>query len=83
MEITKLSSKGQVVIPEVFRKGFSEGTAFNVVKKNDLIVLKPISSLSSEEVNELKGLDKVWKKIDSGNCTKMKFDDFMDEIKKW
>ena len=40
MEITKLSSKGQVVIPERVRDGIGVGTAFAVSRKNNLIILK-------------------------------------------
>ena len=38
MQTTKLSTKGQIVIPDSLRKGFDEGTLFRIIRKNDLIV---------------------------------------------
>ena len=40
--ITKMSSRGQVVIPETLRKtlGFEEGTPFLVIGRGDTIVLQ-------------------------------------------
>lgn len=83
MEITKLSTKGQIVIPENLRKNFQEGTAFNVIQQNDLIVLKPIKGLTIEELNEMKELDKIWKDVDNGKGTTMKVEDFIKEMKTW
>lgn len=83
MEITKLSTKGQVVIPESLRKDFEIGTPFVVSKKNDLIVLKAVSGLNESEEKGLIELEKIWNEIDSGKATKMDFDLFMDEIKRW
>ena len=38
MEITKLSTKGQIVIPEKMRKEIKVGTPFTVTKKDNLII---------------------------------------------
>ena len=52
---TKMSSKGQVVIPENIRKrlGFKAGSQFVVVGENDVVILKAISSPSMEEFDAL------------------------------
>ncbi|MFH1308269.1 MAG: AbrB/MazE/SpoVT family DNA-binding domain-containing protein [archaeon] len=83
MEITKISTKGQVVIPEGIRKGLAEGTAFIVSKQNDLIILKKVEGLTEKEMKEMKELDKIWKDIDEGKGTTQKVEDFLDEMKKW
>lgn len=83
MEITKLSTKGQIVIPESLRKDLEVGTSFIVSKKNNLIVLKIVSGLNDQEQKELKELEAIWKNIDSGNCKKMEFGSFIEEIQKW
>lgn len=83
MEITKLSSKGQIVIPESLRKGFEDGTAFNVVKQNNLIILKPIKGLTKEEIKEMKDLDKIWKEIDDGKCKTYSEEEFFKKLKEW
>ncbi len=52
---TKLSSKGQVVIPEEIRKrlGLEAGSQFIVVADKDAIILKTISPPSLDEFDEL------------------------------
>jgi bifunctional DNA-binding transcriptional regulator/antitoxin component of YhaV-PrlF toxin-antitoxin module len=61
MEITKLSTKGQVVIPEGMRRGLDVGTAFAVVRKNNMIILKRVEGITEEEQKEMKELEKIWK----------------------
>ena len=52
---TRLSSKGQVVIPEEIRQrlGLKEGTQFVVVGDRDVVILKSIASPAMEEFDEL------------------------------
>ena len=83
MEITKLSTKGQIVIPEEIRKGLKSGTAFIVSKQNDLIVLKKISDLTKREIEEIKELDKIWGDIDTGKGKTTNIEEFLDAMKKW
>ena len=83
MEITKLSSKGQIVLPEKLRRGIEVGTPFVVTKKNNLIILKEVEGLSLAEEKEMKELDKIWKKIDGGKCKTFEIEEFFDEMKKW
>ena len=52
---TKLSSKGQIVIPEEIRVrlGLKEGTQFVVVGERDVVILKSIAPPAMEEFDEL------------------------------
>ena len=52
---TKLSTKGQVVIPEEIRivMGLQPGTRFLVMAENDVVVLKAISEPSKEDSQHL------------------------------
>lgn len=52
---TKMSSKGQVVIPENIRKrlNLKEGTQFVVTGKEDVVILKAISEPSLDEFETL------------------------------
>ncbi len=52
---TRISSKGQVVIPEYIRKGMglSQGAEFVVVARKDAILLKAIQPPSSNAFNAL------------------------------
>jgi len=83
MEITKLSTKGQVVIPESARKNLEVGTAFTVVKKGDLIILKEIRGLKEEEIKEMEELNKIWKEIDEGKGITKSKEEFFREMESW
>jgi len=52
---TKMSSKGQVVIPEDIRKRLKlkAGSQFVVVGENDVVILKSISPPSMDEFDSL------------------------------
>lgn len=55
IETTKMSSKGQVVIPEDIRNrlGLKTGDKFLVMGDKDVIILKTLSSPSLEEFDDL------------------------------
>ena len=58
IDTTKMSSRGQVVIPLDMRKGINEGDKLIIIRKDDEIILKksiPESALWSE-----KSLAKTW-----------------------
>ena len=59
---TKMSSKGQVVIPENIRKelNLKEGTKFIVVGEKDVVILKNIALPSLDEFGDL--IDEARKK---------------------
>lgn len=52
---TKMSSKGQVVIPETIRKalGLKEGSQFVVVGRGDTVILKSIESPPMDQFKRL------------------------------
>jgi AbrB family looped-hinge helix DNA binding protein len=52
---TRMSSKGQVVIPEEIRErlGLQSGTQFVVVGDRDVVILKAISAPSMKEFDNL------------------------------
>jgi AbrB family looped-hinge helix DNA binding protein len=54
MEVVKLSAKGQIVIPAQIRKelGLAAGDQLIVERKQETVILKPISKLST-----LRGID--------------------------
>ena len=55
VETTRMSSKGQVVIPEAVRRklGLDAGSRFVVVGHGDTVILKAISPPSREQFNAL------------------------------
>lgn len=81
-----MSSKGQIVIPANMRADFREDEEFLIIKDGDRIVLKKAESVSEQMKDDLefaKRTDEALKRMESGNGSKMNFDDFLNEIKKW
>ena len=83
MEITKLSTKGQIVIPESLREGMNVGTPFTITKKGDIIILKKVKGLTKEELVEMEELNKIWKDIDSGKGLSLNKEEFLKEMNAW
>ena len=83
MEITKLSTKGQIVIPEKIREGIEVGTPFSVTRKDNLIILKSVKGLSEKEKKELEELNEIWKEIDEGKCETYSEEEFFKKLKEW
>ena len=81
--ITKLSTRGQVVIPEELRIDIEVGTPFSVTKKDNLIILKKMEGFTKKEMNEGKELDKIWKEIDSGKGITSSREEFLKEMNAW
>lgn len=86
IEITRLSSKGQVVIPNELREqiGLSEGQILAVSAKDKMIVLKKIDNpMEEEDLRTLSEIKEAWKEIGEGKYKKMDSNSFLKEISKW
>jgi len=86
IDITKISSKGQVVIPSSMRDDFKEGDTLLIIKNENTILLKKADNLTKEMKEDLefaKRTEEAYKKIEADQGIKMDFDDFITEIKKW
>ena len=84
--ITRMSSKGQVVIPAEMREDIDEGDKLIVIKNEDQIIMKKASKLSrnlEEDLEFAKRTDEALKRIEAGKGIKMDFDDFVKEMRKW
>lgn len=86
IQITKMSSKGQMVIPLEIRKkaNIKEGETFSISTKNNLIVLKKISKeLQKKEIQTFIEIKNAWREIEECRCKKMSESEFLKEIDKW
>lgn len=83
MELTKLSTKGQIVIPERLRKSFQIGDSFIVSKQGDLIILKKVEGLTEKEIKEMNELNQIWKEIDGGKGVTRSKEEFFKEMDSW
>ena len=86
IDTTKMSSKGQVVIPADFRKDIKEGDTLIVIKGENQIILKKASALDKQLAEDLefaKRTEEAWKEIESGKGIKTSTEDFLKEMKSW
>lgn len=84
--ITRISSKGQVVIPLAMRKHLSEGDKLVIIQNKDQIILKKVEDFSKnieEDLEFARRTEEAWKSYDRGEFKEMEFDDFVNEMKKW
>jgi len=84
--LTKVSSKGQVVIPRVVRRklGIKRGSVFAVSAKNDMIVLKKLDTgIKPEDLRTLKLIEEAWEDMEKGRYKAYSKKAFFKEFKKW
>lgn len=84
--MTKMSSKGQIVIPIEMRNGIKEGDKMVAIRNNNQIILKKADEFGKnlkEDLEFAKRTEDALKRIESGKGIKMNFDDFIKEMKKW
>jgi AbrB family looped-hinge helix DNA binding protein len=85
-ELTRASSKGQIVIPSVVRKqlGIKRGSVFAVSASNDMIVLKKLETrMTGEDLKTLKLIEEAWNDIEEGRYRVYSTKKFFKEFKKW
>jgi AbrB family looped-hinge helix DNA binding protein len=86
IDVTRMSSKGQIVIPLEMRKNFKEGEKILIIKSGEQIVLKKASELDKnlkEDLEFAKRTEEAYKRIESGEGIEMDFNEFIAKIKKW
>ena len=86
ISITKISSKGQIVIPQDMREGLPEGEKLVIIKNGEQIILKKMDDFDKnleEDLEFAKRTEGAWKEIEAGKGISIEFDDFIKEMKKW
>ena len=84
IDITRVSSKGQVVIPFELRKDLKEGDKLVVIRNNDQIILKKADKFDKnleEDLEFAKRTEAAWKEIGEGKFKKMSSENFLKEIR--
>ncbi|HJX50945.1 MAG TPA: AbrB/MazE/SpoVT family DNA-binding domain-containing protein [Candidatus Nanoarchaeia archaeon] len=86
INITRMSSKGQIVIPQEMRQNFKEGEKILVIQGGDKLILKKASDMDEnlkEDLDFAKRTEEAWKKFERGEFISMDSEDFLKEMKKW
>ena len=84
--ITKMSSKGQVVIPNEMRKNLHEGDKILIIENKGQFILKKASKLDSnlkEDIEFAKKTEEAWRSYKKGEFKSMDSNDFLNELEKW
>ena len=84
--ITRMSSKGQVVIPSEMRADFKEGEKFVIIRNGEQIILKKVNNFDKNIEEDLifaKRTEEAYRRYEKGEFKEMDFDDFLKEVKKW
>jgi len=87
-ELTRISSKGQVVIPSRVRKklGIEAGSVFAILtpRKGNVVVLKKIQSKSLQaDLRIFREVEKAWREIERGQARRASRKRFLEELETW
>ena len=84
--ITKMSSKGQIVIPAEMREDIKEGEKLIIIKTHDQMIIKKVSDLDKNLEKDIifaKRTEDALKRYEKGEFKEMDFDEFSKELEKW
>ena len=85
--ITKLSSKGQVVIPREMRKGIHTGEKFVIIKNDKQFILKSVKDFDEnieEDLEFARRTEEAWERYDQGEFTgPFTVEEFKKRMKSW
>ena len=85
-ELTRASSKGQIVIPTDIRRKLKikEGSVFAISAQKNILVLKKLETgMKPEDLKTLKLLEEAWEDIEKGRYKVYSKEAFFKEFKKW
>jgi len=85
VDITTMSSKGQVVIPLEMRKGFQEGEKFVIIKVGKQLILKSVHDFDKnieEDLEFARRTEEAWQRYEKGEFVSQSSDDFLRDLEK-
>jgi len=83
--ITRMSSKGQIVIPKEIRNKIKEGEKLIVFSSGGNIILKKATKMDEqlkEDLEFARRTEEAWKRHDRGEFISMESEDFLKELEK-
>jgi len=86
IEITKMSSKGQIVIPKEMRKGIKEGEKLIIIQNGKQIILERAKDLDEnfeEDLEFARRTEEAWKRYENGEFIEMDYNEFLKQARKW
>ena len=86
LEITTMSSKGQIVIPHEMRKEFHDGEQFVVIKTGKHIILKSVTDFEEnikDDIAFAKKTEDALKRYEQGSFKKTSGEEFLKALDQW
>lgn len=86
IDITRMSSKGQIVIPAEVRRGIAEGEKLVVIRSEDQLILKKADKFDKNLASDLefaRRTEKAWKDYAKGKFKSKTKEEFLAELEKW
>ncbi|MBU1067763.1 AbrB/MazE/SpoVT family DNA-binding domain-containing protein [Patescibacteria group bacterium] len=83
--VTKLSSKGQIVLPSEMRRDMSVGERLLIIRSRGQLILKRIKNIDSNFKRDLEFANRVeqaWRAYDRGEFKSLSADKFLKELEK-
>lgn len=84
--LTKMSSKGQIVIPSELREGMKEGEQLIIIKNGHQLILKKAREMDKnlkEDLEFAKRTEAAWERYEKGEFKKSTAKDFLRDLEKW
>ncbi|MDD5086185.1 MAG: AbrB/MazE/SpoVT family DNA-binding domain-containing protein [Candidatus Nanoarchaeia archaeon] len=82
--IAKVSTKGQIVIPNRLRQNIKTGDEFLIVKDDNRIILKNIRDMAEDLKDDLifaEKVEKAWQDHDKGKFVTKTKDNFLKDLR--
>jgi AbrB family looped-hinge helix DNA binding protein len=83
--VTKVSSKGQIVIPSNMRKNIAVGDEFLIIKEDNKFIMKKINELAKDLKKELvfaQRVEKAWNLYEKRKFKSSSAKKFLEELEK-
>ena len=84
--LTRLSSKGQIVIPSELREDMKEGDQLIIIKTDHQLILKKARELDKnlkEDIEFAQRTEAAWERYEKGEFKVSTAKDFLKDLEKW
>lgn len=86
INVTRISSKGQIVIPSEMRKDLKEGDELIIIRDENRIILKKAKNLTEQMKEDLefaRRTEEAYERIEAGEYISVDSENLFEEMKKW
>jgi AbrB family looped-hinge helix DNA binding protein len=84
--LTRMSSKGQIVIPSELREDMKEGEQLIIIKNGHQLILKKASEMDKnlkEDLEFAKRTEAAWERYEKGEFKTSTAKEFLSDLEKW